>query len=384
MMRHTGIVCAGLGLLWLGPSFAQELRTPAQDRSSGQSDPLTDAWFDTVQSIGVLEGLSRQLDVRRPGAIENLRRNTELPIANDVTRSSRLEELEREIARLRSELELLESRDSQIQVSPQAEPTPVRALPVTTRTVGMTDAQRAALLGGNRPAAADTAPIAGDDAEVTLVLGPLDATQGEAPAPVTEPEPVAEPAPAEQTTEREGIESGSVDALETTLVLAPLEGPTAAAGAPTAAQRTQQTEVQSQPAGTGPVADRVRAAEQEAARRAEAERLAEQRAETVPGYSADAMRQGRVAYFAGQYERAVELLAPHSERFEALYWQGRSLEKLGRNEEAIKAYERIQAAQEAGEFAERARLDLEFLRWRIEHERSFKNLRDSLEQRNDG
>ncbi len=378
MMRHTGIVCAGLGLLWLGPSFAQELRTPAQDRDSGPSDPLTDAWFDTVQSIGVLEGLSRQLDVRRPGAIDNLRRNTELPIVNDVARGTRLEELEREIARLRSELELLESRDNQVQPAPQAEPTPIRSLPVTTRTVGLTDAQRAALLGTNRPATNEDAPITGDDAEVTLVLGPLGAVQGEAP------QAMAEPAPTSHASEFESTGSGPIDALETTLILAPLEGPTADAGAPTAAPTIQGAEVQGQPAGTGPVADRVRAAEQEAARRAEAERLAEQRAETVPGYSADAMRQGRAAYFAGQYERAVELLAPHSERFEALYWQGRSLEKLDRNEEAIKAYERVQAAQEAGEFAERARLDLEFLRWRIEHERSFKNLRDSLEQRNNG
>lgn len=487
MMRYTGTLCAGLGLLWFGPGFAQETTSPTQGRSE---DPLTNAWFDTVQSIGVLEGLSRQLDVSRPGAVENLRRNTESPIGDPDQRQAKLDDLELEIARLRSELELLNAKP---------EPAPAqtadagpRAPQVATRTVGLSEqsrddmlrdadqrerlaraldpgtttaveqeaieqpdptperfteyrsdsddrlAQIAAELEALRTREREmAAELAASRAEVEALRAqntPQSANPTEVPVqpPVIDPEiPALEsvdtnpPFRSEMderlalleaelarlsaertqptTTEPVSTDSNSTEplvlppatddsalnaeSLPTTLVLGPLDGvaptnlPTAD---PVSTDPLQNGGFAPTDAGTLPVTDRVERAQAIAEQQAEAERQRVASAMSVDGYSADPVRQGRAAYFAGDYERSVMLLASYPDRLDAVYWQGRSLEKLDRVQEALKAYQLVAESEDGGELADRARLDLDFLQWKWEHNEAFEALRSNLEARQDG
>lgn len=86
-----------------------------------------------------------------------------------------------------------------------------------------------------------------------------------------------------------------------------------------------------------------------------------------PGYCADRVRQGRAYYKAGLYERALSALDPVREEPQALQWRARCYERLGRNAEAIDAYERLIAHPQAGPSADLARADLDFLRWRARY-----------------
>jgi tetratricopeptide (TPR) repeat protein len=86
-----------------------------------------------------------------------------------------------------------------------------------------------------------------------------------------------------------------------------------------------------------------------------------------PGYCADRVRQGRAYYKAGLYERALSALDPLRDEPQALQWRARCYERLGRNAEAIDAYERLIAHPQAGPSADLARADLDFLRWRARY-----------------
>lgn len=81
------------------------------------------------------------------------------------------------------------------------------------------------------------------------------------------------------------------------------------------------------------------------------------------GYSADALRQAQTCYRAGQYARGLALLS-NDETVPGLYWRARCLERLERNDEALALYERVAAREDAGSYAERARTNAEFVRWR--------------------
>jgi tetratricopeptide (TPR) repeat protein len=85
----------------------------------------------------------------------------------------------------------------------------------------------------------------------------------------------------------------------------------------------------------------------------------------APGYAADVLRLARAYYKQGRWSDALGLLDKPGTP-EETYWRARCLEKLGRDEEAVKAYEQVAADPAGGSDAQRAREDLEFLRWRME------------------
>jgi len=81
-------------------------------------------------------------------------------------------------------------------------------------------------------------------------------------------------------------------------------------------------------------------------------------------YAADALRLGRAHYRQGEYDKALAALESGQDA-ESLYWKARCLEKLGREADAIKAYNAVIALPDGGYSSERAKEDLEFLQWRI-------------------
>ena len=81
-------------------------------------------------------------------------------------------------------------------------------------------------------------------------------------------------------------------------------------------------------------------------------------------YAADALRLGRAHYRQGEFEKALAALESGQDA-ESLYWKARCLEKLGRDADAIKAYNAVIALPDGGYSSQRAKEDLEFLEWRI-------------------
>lgn len=81
-------------------------------------------------------------------------------------------------------------------------------------------------------------------------------------------------------------------------------------------------------------------------------------------YAADALRLGRAHYRQGEYDKALAALESGQDA-ESLYWKARCLEKLGREADAIKAYNAVIALPDGGYSSQRAKEDLEFLEWRI-------------------
>jgi tetratricopeptide (TPR) repeat protein len=106
---------------------------------------------------------------------------------------------------------------------------------------------------------------------------------------------------------------------------------------------------------------------------AKAQRESNKRSFEEPGYTADALRLARAYYRQGQYDRAFALLEGRSTDPTEAYWRARCLEKLGRLDEALAAYEVLAADAEGGADAQRAREDLEFLRWRQQFEQRRKS-----------
>ncbi|MFT7670496.1 MAG: hypothetical protein ACI8X5_003205 [Planctomycetota bacterium] len=88
-----------------------------------------------------------------------------------------------------------------------------------------------------------------------------------------------------------------------------------------------------------------------------------------PGFTADAVRQGRANYRAGHYTEALKLFTTRKGEPEADYWMGRSLERLSRTTEAVTAYTRVIDNEKSGVLAERAAADREFLSWLIDFDR---------------
>ena len=88
------------------------------------------------------------------------------------------------------------------------------------------------------------------------------------------------------------------------------------------------------------------------------------------GYAADAMMLARAYYRTRRYEEALEALEARRTEPEGRYWMARSLEKLGRSQDALEAYLEVIEMPAAGPLAERAREGTDFLRWRLEFERT--------------
>jgi hypothetical protein len=83
------------------------------------------------------------------------------------------------------------------------------------------------------------------------------------------------------------------------------------------------------------------------------------------GYSADRVLQAQACYRAEHYARGLALLAGDTSAG-AVYWRGRCLERLDRLDEAAEMYERVAQMTDAGSYGERARTNLDFVRWRAE------------------
>lgn len=88
-----------------------------------------------------------------------------------------------------------------------------------------------------------------------------------------------------------------------------------------------------------------------------------------PGFTADALRQGRAYYRASRYQEALVLFNTREGEAEADYWIGRCLERLDRASEAVAAYTRVIENEASGALGERAESDREFLRWLIDFDR---------------
>jgi tetratricopeptide (TPR) repeat protein len=153
----------------------------------------------------------------------------------------------------------------------------------------------------------------------------------------------AESSAATTTTEVPAATTGLDDALR-----AQLARSVGAAAAPT-----------STPAVTTPVA-------------AAPSRASNARAFEPAGYAADALRLGRACYRQGRYAEALAAFEQRLEDVECAYWRARTLEKLGRDTEALAGYSAVIARKDAGTHAERAREDLEFLQWRVDFEQRSK------------
>jgi tetratricopeptide (TPR) repeat protein len=94
----------------------------------------------------------------------------------------------------------------------------------------------------------------------------------------------------------------------------------------------------------------------------------DKRAFEPEGYAADAVTLGRAYYRQGRFDQALATFETAGKNADALYWRARSLEKLARNADALAAYAEVLALPDGGAAAERAKEDLEFLRWRIDFE----------------
>jgi len=87
------------------------------------------------------------------------------------------------------------------------------------------------------------------------------------------------------------------------------------------------------------------------------------------GYTADALALARAYYRKGEWMDALALLQGRDTVPAETYWRARCLEKLERNTEAVAAYEKVMAHPDGGWEAQRAREDLDFLRWRMKFSR---------------
>lgn len=81
------------------------------------------------------------------------------------------------------------------------------------------------------------------------------------------------------------------------------------------------------------------------------------------GYVADAARLGRAFFRQGRYAEALAVLGAAQGDAEALYWKARSLEALGKGDEAVAAYKDAVAAAKDERTIARAKEALEFLEW---------------------
>lgn len=92
-----------------------------------------------------------------------------------------------------------------------------------------------------------------------------------------------------------------------------------------------------------------------------------------PGFTADALRQGRAYYRAERYKEALVLFTTREGEPEADYWMGRCFERLDKTKDAITAYTRVIDNENSGALAERAESDRSFLRWKTDFDRRVKD-----------
>ncbi len=86
--------------------------------------------------------------------------------------------------------------------------------------------------------------------------------------------------------------------------------------------------------------------------------------EGAPTYSADPVKHARACYYARRYERCLLLVEDLTADPEAFFWKSRSLEKLGRLDEAVEAMKRSVELAGDSPAARRAQAEVEFLEWR--------------------
>jgi tetratricopeptide (TPR) repeat protein len=88
-----------------------------------------------------------------------------------------------------------------------------------------------------------------------------------------------------------------------------------------------------------------------------------------PGYSADPLLQARACFKAERFDDALKLLRSLPEGSEPLWWAGRTLDRLGRLDEAVKTFRKLLERFPDSAEAPRARTELEFLEWKLEFDR---------------
>jgi TolA-binding protein len=95
-----------------------------------------------------------------------------------------------------------------------------------------------------------------------------------------------------------------------------------------------------------------------------------------PGFTVDAVLQGRAYYRAGRYGEALTLLRTRVGSPAADYWMGRCFERQGNTREALTAYNAVlNNAQSSATQVDRARRDSEFLQWLVDFDRKIKDVR---------
>jgi tetratricopeptide (TPR) repeat protein len=82
------------------------------------------------------------------------------------------------------------------------------------------------------------------------------------------------------------------------------------------------------------------------------------------GFSAHTVRHGRALYKAGRYEEALKILNKAADQAGANFWTASSLEKLGRTDEAIAAYDLVIASVTNTKDAQHAKRNRDFLIWK--------------------
>ena len=82
------------------------------------------------------------------------------------------------------------------------------------------------------------------------------------------------------------------------------------------------------------------------------------------GFSAHSVRHGRALYKAGRYEDALRLLNKATSQAGANFWIACSLEKLGRIDEAIAAYDQVIQNVTETKDAQHAKRNRDFLIWK--------------------
>jgi tetratricopeptide (TPR) repeat protein len=82
------------------------------------------------------------------------------------------------------------------------------------------------------------------------------------------------------------------------------------------------------------------------------------------GFSAHAVRHGRALYKAGRYEDAITLLTAATDQAGAHFWIACSLEKLGRVDDAIAAYDLVIKNVSDAKDAQHAERNRDFLIWK--------------------
>ena len=87
------------------------------------------------------------------------------------------------------------------------------------------------------------------------------------------------------------------------------------------------------------------------------------------GYSANALRQAQACYRAGRYEQGLGLLESSQPGPTVDYWKAKTLERLGRVDEAILLFASVETNDDAPELRAAAKHDREFAVWRRDFEK---------------